>query len=54
MGLLMGKFLQFFDRVTAYDTVMAGYYCFTFLFLFKGNRYTFRGGKSVKIILPPF
>ena len=32
LGLLMGKFLQFFTELSARDTTMAGYYSLTFLF----------------------
>ena len=30
--MLMGKFLQFLTELSAHDTIMAGYYRFTFLF----------------------
>ena len=32
LGLLMGKFCQFVTELSAYDMIMVGYYCFTFLF----------------------
>ena len=33
MGLLMGKFRQFLTELSACDTIMAGDYHFTFLFI---------------------
>ena len=31
LGLLMGKFHEFFTELSAHDTMMVGYYCFRFL-----------------------
>ena len=33
LGLLMGKFCQFFTELSVHDTVMAGHYNLTFLFV---------------------
>ena len=33
LGLLMGKFRQLLTELSARDIIMAGYYCFTFLFV---------------------
>ena len=35
LGLLMGKFRQIFTELSARDTIMAGYYSWTFLLLWK-------------------
>ena len=37
LGLLMGKFCQFLTELSAHYTTVAGYYNFTFLFLFRVN-----------------
>ena len=33
LGLLIGKFRQFLTELFAHDTIMVGYYCFTFYFI---------------------
>ena len=38
LGLLIGKFHQFLTELSTYDTITAGYYCFTFLFKKKKKR----------------
>ena len=37
MGLLKGKFCQFFTELSALDTTMAGYYSLKFLFALGGG-----------------
>ena len=57
-GLLMGKFRQLLTVLSACDSIMAGYYCFTFcLFCFESDNYLYThlcGGHFIPQVLVSF